>query len=254
MIDCLGDYMKKITELFNINKGDIVSIVGSGGKTTFLFQLAKGLRNEYKVLASTSTRILEPPTDDYDYLYTDIESYIINKNLSRKNSITVISKSINTETKKLIGIDDNDLDILINDFDVILLEADGSRNLPLKGWKDHEPPVLNKTNKTIGVIPANLINKKASNTFIYGFDEFNILTGFREYISFEAIGKICSSNNGLFKNSKGSLYLFLNKADTKEEIQISKELSKYLKEFAVNNPFDFKICFGSLEKEVYYEC
>lgn len=246
--------MIKLTELFNINKGDIVSIVGSGGKTTLLFQLAMELRNEYNVLVSTSTRIFEPSTDYYDYLYTDIESYVKNKNLIRKNSVTVVSKSIDTETKKLIGIDDNDLDILINDFDIILLEADGSRNLPLKGWKKHEPPVLNKTNKTIGIIPVNLINKKTDKAFIYGFDEFNILTDFSEYIDFEAIGKICSSYEGLFKNSKGSLHLFLNKADAEEEFQVSKELSKYLKEFTVDKSFKFKICFGSLEKGVYYEC
>lgn len=245
--------MKKITELFNINKGDVVSIVGSGGKTTFLFKLAEDLKKEYNVLVSTSTRIFEPSADDYDYLYKNIESYTKNKKIDKKNSITVVSKSINTETKKLIGIDDNDLDILKDDFDVILIEADGSRNLPLKGWKSHEPPVLKKTNKTIGVIPANLINKKVSETFIYAYDEFSILTDYSEYISFEAIGKICSSYNGIFKNAKGSLYLFLNKADTDEEVLVSKELSKYLKEFAVNKPFNFKICFGSLEKGVYYE-
>lgn len=246
--------MKKITGLFDINKGDVVSIVGSGGKTTLLFRLAACLKNEYSVLVSTSAKIAEPSTDDYDYLYTDIESYIKNRNLIKKNTITVISKDIDMKTKKLMGIDDNDLEILINDFDVVLLEADGSRNLPLKGWKSHEPPVLKKTNKTIGIIPANLINKKADETFIYAFDEFSILTDFSEYISFEAIGKICSSYDGIFKNAKGSLCLFLNKADTDEEILVSKELAKYLKKFVVNKPFNFKICFGSLEKGVYYEC
>lgn len=219
-----------------------------------LFRLAECLKDEYSVLVSTSTKIAEPSTEKYDYLYTDIESYVGNRSASKKNTITVISKSIDKESKKLIGIDDNDLEVLINDFDVILIEADGSRNLPIKGWKSHEPPVLKKTNKTVGIIPVNLINKKADMSFIYGFDEFNILTDTSEYIDFEAIKKICSDKNGIFKNSKGSLYLFLNKADTDEEILISKELSIYLKEFSVNKPFNFKISFGSLEKEVYYEC
>lgn len=245
--------MKKLYELFNINKGDIVSIVGSGGKTTLLFNLANELKSEYRVLVSTSARILMPLKEQYDYLYTDIQSYINNKNKTVKSCITVISESINKETNKLIGINDEELRVLINDFDIILLEADGSCKLPLKGWKSHEPPVLNETNKTIGVMPVNLINKKTSSEFIYGFDEFNILTDNSEYISFEAIGKICSNKDGIFKNSKGSLYLFLNKADI-EEIQTAKELSEYLKEFIVGKPFNFKISFGSLEKGAYYEC
>ena len=246
--------MKSLTEIFNINKGDVVSIVGSGGKTTLLFKLAKELKKEYKVLLSTSTRIFIPSKKDYDFFYTDVESYINNRKTITNNSITIISKGFNDKTNKLLGIEDEDLNILIQDFDIVLLEADGSRTMPLKGWKDHEPPVLNKTNKTIGIIPANLVNKKASSDIIYGFDEFNILTDFSEYINFETIGKICSSPSGLFKNSKGRLYLFLNKADTKDEIDVSKELSRYLKDFTVNKPFNFEIYFGSLEKEVYYEC
>lgn len=245
--------MKKITEIFNINKGDVVSIVGSGGKTTLLFQLAKELKEEYRVLVSTSTKIHKPTDGYYDYLYTNLKSYIDDKP-SKANGITVISKDINAEKNKLIGISDEDLNILISDFDIILLEADGARELPLKGWKSHEPPVLKKTNKTIGIIPVNIINKRASRQFIYGFNEFNILTDKSEYINFEAIGKICSNKGGLFKNSKGSLYLFLNKADTDEEISVSKELSNYLKMHIVDKPFNFKISFGSLEKGVYYEC
>lgn len=245
--------MMTLTEIFNVKKGDVISIVGSGGKTSLLFKLAEELKKEYKVLVSTSARILMPSYDCYDYLYTNLNSYIGNKH-DNSAGVIVISKDINEETHKLLGIDDFDLDVLMQDFDIILLEADGSKELPLKGWKNHEPPVLNKTTKTIGVMPSNFINKRIDKEFIYGFDEFNILTDNSEYINFEAIGKICSNKNGIFKNSKGSLYLFLNKADTNEEIASVLELSKYLSEFIINETFKFKICFGSLKKGVYYEC
>lgn len=245
--------MKNLREIFNIKKGDVVSIVGSGGKSTLMFKLAEELKNEYKVLVSTSARIIMPSKEQYDFLFTDLSSYLKEKKLN-KNGIYVISKSLNTIANKMIGIDDEDLDFIINDFDIVLLEADGSRNMPIKGWKNHEPPILNKANKTIGVFPANFINEKKDKNFIYGFDEFNILTDNCEYINFEAIGKICSNKNGIFKNSKGELYLFLNKAETKEKNYISKELSKYLKNNIVKNPFNFKICIGSLTKGVYYEC
>lgn len=242
--------MKSLTEIFNIQQGDVVSIVGSGGKTSLLFKLAKELKNDYKVLVSTSTRILIPSNDCYDYLFTNLNSFINNKpdNLF---GVTVISKNINRETNKLIGINDEELDALIQYFDIILLEADGSKELPLKGWKKHEPPVLNKTTKTIGVMPANLINKTVNKEFIYGFDEFNILTDNSEYINFEAIGKIVTNKNGIFKNSKGRQYLFLNKADTDELISVSRALSQYLHESKISETF--KICFGSLKKGVYYE-
>ncbi|MDF2949885.1 MAG: yqeC, partial [Sedimentibacter sp.] len=49
--------MKTLEEIFNINTGDVVSIVGSGGKTSLLFKLAEELKNKYKVLVSTSAKI-----------------------------------------------------------------------------------------------------------------------------------------------------------------------------------------------------
>ena len=142
--------------------------------------------------------------------------------------------------------------MLIPYFDIIFLEADGSKELPLKGWKSHEPPVLRKTSKTIGVMPANLINKKAEKHLIYGLEEFNKLTDNSEYVNFEVIKKICTNKEGIFKNSKGNLYLFFNKAETKKEIELMRELSKYLKVSVVNKPLSFNICFGSLKKGVFY--
>lgn len=244
--------MISLKVLFQIKKGDVISIVGSGGKTSLMFKLANELKKDFRVLVSTSTRIKKPSYDEYDYIYTNIDSYSADKK-SDKNSIIVISKEVNEKTNKLIGINDSDLDLLIPYFDIIILEADGSKELPLKGWKGHEPHILKKTNKTIGVLPVNFINKKVEKDFIYGFEEFNKLIDNSQYLNFDAISKICSKEEGIFKNSKGTLYLFLNKSETKEEIELTKELSKYLKECTANKPFSFNICFGSLKDEVYYE-
>ncbi|WP_313341648.1 selenium cofactor biosynthesis protein YqeC [Sedimentibacter sp.] len=233
--------MKSLSSIFNIKKGDIVSIVGSGGKTTLMFRLANELKDKYKVLVTTSTKIYIP--EGYETCY-------INNFDKAKNGITVIAKDLNIENNKLIGINDDDLDILMKYFDIILIEADGSRGLPLKGWKEHEPVILKASNKTIGIIPANIVNKKIIADFVYNYDEFNILTDYSNNLDSEAIRKICTRKNGLFKNSERDLYLFLNQADTEEDIKNSRGLSAYLEEYSHN----FKICCGSLKKEEYYEC
>lgn len=239
--------MKNLSSIFNIKKGDIVSIVGSGGKTTLMFQLAHELKNKYKVLVTTSTKIFMPK-EEYK-IYTSIESFT-KKIYNNKNNIYIIAKDFNIEDNKLIGINNEELDILKGFFDIILIEADGSRGLPLKGWKEHEPVILNASNKTIGIIPTYLINKRIIANFVHNFDEFNILTDNSKYFDFKTISKICTNKNGLFKNSKGCLYLFLNQTDTEEDIKNSKEFSAYIKKH--NN--NFKICCGSLKKEEYYEC
>lgn len=237
-------------DLFNIEEGNIVSIVGSGGKTTLLFYLAKELKQNYNVLVTTSAKILKPSIERYDYLFTNVENFI-NSNLKCKNNITVISKSINETNNKLIGIDDDDLEKLINYFDVILIEADGSKTLPLKGWKNHEPPVLKKSNKTIGIIPVSVLGMNIDSSFIYGYEEFKKLAGTNTTVNEDTIKNICISENGIFKNSHQEKYLFINQVDTNLDLEKSFKLADYLCENIEN--IDFKIVIGSLYKEKFYE-
>jgi len=244
--------MKTLQEIFDLNKGDVVSIVGSGGKTTLMFQLGKQLKSQYKVLLTTSTKIMNPADENYDYIYTSIEDYK-NDKTNKKNGVTVLSKGIIYENNKLLGIDDMDLEHVIEDYDFVVIEADGSRNLPLKAWKEHEPPILNRTNKTIGIIPMNVLGRKISEDIIYGYEEFKNFVSNGDIIDKEVIGRICSSKNGIFKNSKGRLYLYINKADSDEDLKIALDLAKYLKKIISGNSFDFKICIGSLKKGEFYE-
>lgn len=245
--------MKEILDfhdLFSIEKGNIISIVGSGGKTTLLFFLAAELKHNYNVLVTTSAKILKPSINQYDSIFTNVESFI-NSNLTNKNNITVISKSINESNNKLIGIDDNDLEKLINYFDVILIEADGSNKLPLKGWKNHEPPVLKKTNKIIGIIPVSVLGRNIDNSFIYGYDEFKKIAGNNSQVDEETIKNICISENGIFKNSTGEKYLFINQADTEQDKEKSIKIADYIYKNIEN--IDFKIVIGSLHEEKFYE-
>lgn len=243
--------MKTLNEIFNLNKGDVVSIVGTGGKTTLMFQLGKELKNRYKVLLTTSTKIYKPTNEKYDYIYTSMKNY---KYDNIKKGITVLSKDINYNNNKLLGIDDKDLEDVIEDFDLVVIEADGSRNLPLKGWKKHEPSILLKTNKTIGIIPISVLERKINEDEIYGYEEFKCFLRNGDIIDKEVIGRICSSTNGIFKNSSGKLYLYINKVESTEDLKKVLDLANYLKNNISGDPFDFKICCGSLKEGVYYEC
>jgi len=244
--------MKTLQEIFDLDKGDVVSVVGSGGKTTLMFQLGKELKSQYRVLLTTSTKIVNPADENYDYIYTSIEDYK-NDKTSKKNGVTVLSKGISYENNKLLGIDDKDLEFVIEYYDLVVIEADGSKKLPLKGWKEHEPPILNRTNKTIGIIPINVLGQKISEEIIYGYEEFKKFVSNGDIIDKEVVGRICFSKNGIFKNSKGKLYLYINKADSDEDLKNAFDLAKYLKSFISGNSFDFKICIGSLKKGVFYE-
>jgi probable selenium-dependent hydroxylase accessory protein YqeC len=244
--------MKTLTELFDIKKGDVVSITGTGGKTSLLFKLGNELRIKSRVLITTSTRIYMPSKKDYDFMYT-MEEYMSDKKWNHEGATVIYGEYVKKENK-LIGIKDVDLEKVMDDFDVVLIEADGSKMLPLKAWKDYEPPILKRTTKSIGVFPVDMIGEKISRDNIYNYEDFIKLTEGMSIVDNETVGKICSDKNGIFKNSRGSLYLYINRADDSEQLQKALDLAAYLKENVLDNPFDFKICTGSLKEGVFYEC
>lgn len=241
---------KSLSELFDIKRGDVISIVGSGGKTSMMFSLAREMKNKFNILVTTSTKIFVPGPEDYDYLYTDADSLAEN-GAGHRAGITVVSAGLDSQKGKLLGIDDDALEKISGSFDIVIIESDGSRNLPLKGWKQNEPPVLSKTNKTIGIIPICVMDKLIDESFIYGLEEFKKLVGKAKYIDFEVIRKICLHREGLFKNSRGERFLFINQADDAEGMEKASELKKYIEEHSGLNELRFKIRFGSLKKEIY---
>ena len=46
-----------LTKVFDIKKGDIITITGAGGKTSLMFSLARELSTLGRVLVTTTTKI-----------------------------------------------------------------------------------------------------------------------------------------------------------------------------------------------------
>ena len=57
-----------LTKVFDIKKGDIITITGAGGKTSLMFSLARELSTLGRVLVTTTTKIFTPKIDEYEEL------------------------------------------------------------------------------------------------------------------------------------------------------------------------------------------
>ena len=131
-----------LKDLLKLKEKDIVSIVGSGGKTTTMYGLARELINS-KVLITTSTKIFVDNQEDFVTINNISKLF----EMEIEPKIYLTGNTINN--KKFTGITNEQLEEIEDKFDNILIEADGSRNLPLKGWRENEPVILNKTNKKL---------------------------------------------------------------------------------------------------------
>lgn len=100
----------------------------------------------------------------------------------------------------------------------LLIEADGSRQKPLKAWADHEPPIPSFVDSVTEVAGLSALGKPLSAENIHRHDIFSGLSGLRsgEMVTSDALARLLLHPNGGQKNIPGKArkVMLLNQADT----------------------------------------
>lgn len=219
-----------LKDLLGLYKGCVVSITGAGGKTSLMFALGEELRKDYKVLVTTTTKIFMPLREKYDFLYL-----LKNKDMEYRcrvdNGIYVVGK-YSSEEGKLIGLDCGELSSESEYFDFILIEADGSKRKPLKGWKENEPVICGGTGMTIGVLDIQSVGLRVNEENIHRVDRFSNITGAKigEKVEIEHIESMIFHPEGLFKASAGERILYINKVENDEDSENLNRLMEVIRD------------------------
>lgn len=238
----------KLKDIIGIKEHNLIAIVGAGGKTTLMYYLGKELKKNGKVLMSTTTKIMPPKKEEADFFVIGKEGYYNIKNKQDLGSY-VYSYGKNNEGK-LLGIKEEEIHLIKDDFNYIILEADGSKCKPLKGWSDTEPVIYKETDITIGVLNIKVLEKKITDDLIHRLEEFKKLTkGIEEdTITNKHLIKIIFNEKGLFKNSKGKRILFINKVEDSRDKDLVKYLIKDIEEENKKQRLLDKVIYGSLKE------
>ncbi|MBS6395675.1 MAG: putative selenium-dependent hydroxylase accessory protein YqeC [Clostridiales bacterium] len=124
---------------------EIITVVGSGGKTSCIFSLAEELGcTGKKVLITTTTHMAaEAPFPVTDRGETCLH-------LLKEHPAVLLARTIQDRgTEKLSAPDEQELCACLPHVDVILNEGDGSAGKPLKVPADHEPVLLEGTDRIL---------------------------------------------------------------------------------------------------------
>ncbi|MHC5374374.1 selenium cofactor biosynthesis protein YqeC [Enterococcus sp. LJL120] len=218
------------------------SVIGSGGKSSLIRYLAEELRHQ-RILVSTTTKIAYPQPAEYDYLFTDAFSI----NQPALPGITIIGDVLLMENqqKKLQALKTVNFSALAKKYDKIFLEADGSKQLPLKGWAVFEPVIVADTTATIGVLPIKVLGKKISAEIVHRLPIFLSLTETKEgeIITPQILSKLVET--GLFQKAQGQKILYLNQVETSTELKGAEEINQLLRKTATVD----KIVAGSVKEQ-----
>lgn len=131
----------------------IICVVGSGGKTTLIKTLARGYRKENKtVFVTTSTHMFI----EADTLLTDEAEPIIRRLKEKGYAMAGIAVG-----EKIKALSRETYERVCSFADVVLVEADGSKQLPLKYPNATEPAIPENTDEIMVVCGLNAIGRQA---------------------------------------------------------------------------------------------
>ncbi len=185
--------------LLSIAPGECVAVVGAGGKTSVIAQLRREAA-PMRVLIAPTTRIMMPQV-----------------------GVRCLGRS-DAASGKLLAAPLPAIEEASRDHDLTLMEADGSKALPLKGWADHEPVVPEFTTLTLGVIGARALGLMATGENVHRLPRFLTLTGLDEgdAVDANAIAHMILSPGGMMARAVGRRALLVNQADAYDPEPIAR--------------------------------
>ena len=137
----------EIAPLLHVTRG-VTALIGGGGKTTLLYTLAEELRRCGTVIVTTSTHIQRP--EQYPVLLEGDEKDVAAA-LSENGVVCVAGRSPEGKLSAP-ALSFGALSALA---DFVLVEADGSKRLPLKAHAPHEPVIPACAAQTVYVVGAD---------------------------------------------------------------------------------------------------
>jgi len=187
------------SDTLSIKKG-LTAIVGSGGKTSLLLRLAQELSAQ-RVIVTTSTHIFPPENIPVVTEVNGDFSLICVGTPCANGKLTAPKQSF----EELAAL-----------ADYVLVEADGSKHLPLKAHLPHEPVVPEGAN-VVCVVGASGLNQPIKEA-VHRHERFFELTG-SKIATPEAVAA------ALLAENLSSTYV-INQVDCNEEA--AKKLAKFL--------------------------
>ena len=214
-----------LTSKISSSMTPVVSLVGAGGKTSLIFQLA----NEAKsygatVLVTTTTKMWFPEKHQYDFIDLSGDAF---RSHPKSVPAGIYVAGINAkQDRKMRGASEKNIRESLKKFDLVLIEADGSATKSLKGWKNSEPVILPETNYTIGVVDISTIGKPITPEHIHRFKIFSELTKASEgeILAIHHLQRLITANNGLLGKSQGKAIVYLNKMESEQHFKYASSL------------------------------
>lgn len=224
-----------LKEALGLKKGEMVALIGAGGKTTTLFRLAREFWEDGgKVLVTTTTKIFKPAKPHVHKLYVVQEVDALLEEIAKIHEPMIIAAGGGVEATKLVGLPAKWLDIVAEKggLDAILVEADGAAMRSFKVPAEYEPVVPEKSNVTIWVMGVKVLGQRLTTDWVHRAERAVDLLGVElgSAVDQELILRFVQHPRGCLKGIPAGCrrVALINQADTAEEVKKATDLGRAL--------------------------
>ncbi len=247
-----------LSKAFDLHPGDVISIVGGGGKTSLMFALARALSTAgNRVISTTTTRIL-PPTREQSpcVIVENIETAIMSRvktELERHRHITLGGRF--SDENKLKGISPETIDLLSKRkwADYIINEADGASGKPIKAPNSTEPVIPSSTTLVIAVAGMDALGSSLNHDNAFRPEIICRLTGLAigDTITEAVMASLITRPDGIIQYSppEAMILPFLNKLDL---VGTARGISLAQAILGCRHPQIERVVLGSLHKPGHF--
>jgi molybdenum cofactor cytidylyltransferase len=215
-----------------------LAFVGAGGKTTAMFRLGREWVNRYgtTILLTTTTHLADKEVKMADHHYkirkmADLEA--LEAELPRG---IVLVTGPHVEVERVGGLSDDLMEavhLLADQHGLpLLIEADGSKQRPLKTPAEHEPVIPPFVDTVIVVVGLQALGKQLDDVWVHRVEKFSQLTGLHkggEITSQAVIQMLLAEEGGLKGIPAGTRKMVLfNQCDTPRLAAMAKSFSQQL--------------------------
>lgn len=200
-----------------------MSFVGAGGKTSLLLHFARELEADGRpVLATSTTHLADPREEGGTFarvlLRPDLERPAATGEAALPGplpGVTLLVSRPADEPGKLKGIDPSRVAALRRGWPVVLVEADGSKRLPIKAPAAWEPVVPEGTDVVVGVVGLDALGWPMDGRTVHRPELFAAVTGCAPGapVGWDHVVALARHPEGLFKGAEGRRVVLLNKVD-----------------------------------------
>lgn len=215
------------------DRAPVISVVGAGGKTTTLHDLAdEYARTGERVIVTTTTHIVD---EGKEYFLLDPSVEKIRQSLGKFRQVWA---GMPAPGGKLKGLEKPLFKEIVKWGLPVLIEADGARRMPLKVPAGHEPVIPQETTHVLSVYGLDAVGKSFREACFRTELACAILkkkdtdTVTAEDIAFLA----ASEQGGLKRCPKGAAYtVILNKADDPTRRELALEICRMLEKKGIRD-------------------